>query len=52
MAAFGGHGPDQGLQQQQGNAYLKQFPLLDYITSCAIQDEPVRRRRPAVLSLR
>mmetsp|Transcript_39332 Transcript_39332/g.85551 ORF Transcript_39332/g.85551 Transcript_39332/m.85551 type:complete len:233 (-) Transcript_39332:466-1164(-) len=36
MEAFGGHGPDQGKQQQQGSTYLKNFPDLDYITSCAI----------------
>jgi hypothetical protein len=49
MSAFGGHGPDQGIQQQQGNEYLKQFPLLDYITSCAVHGE-VRPVSPPPLS--
>eukprot|EP00242_Pyramimonas_sp_CCMP2087_P006032 CAMPEP_0198225514 /NCGR_PEP_ID=MMETSP1445-20131203/101393_1 /TAXON_ID=36898 /ORGANISM="Pyramimonas sp., Strain CCMP2087" /LENGTH=198 /DNA_ID=CAMNT_0043905049 /DNA_START=234 /DNA_END=827 /DNA_ORIENTATION=- len=40
MSAFGGRGPDQGRQQQQGNGYLKSFPELDYIKSCAVVDRP------------
>jgi peptidyl-prolyl cis-trans isomerase A (cyclophilin A) len=36
-AAFGGHGPDQGRVQMEGNAYLKKdFPNLDYIKSATI----------------
>ena len=33
-----GQGPDQGLIQQQGNAYLEQgFPKLDYVKKAAIE---------------
>lgn len=36
-AQFGGHGPDQGELQAEGNAYLKKdFPNLDYIKSATI----------------
>ena len=36
-AQFGGHGPDQGRVQGEGNAYLKKdFPNLDYIKSATI----------------
>ena len=36
-AQFGGHGPDQGRLQMEGNAYLKKdFPNLDYIKSATI----------------
>mmetsp|Transcript_35751 Transcript_35751/g.68590 ORF Transcript_35751/g.68590 Transcript_35751/m.68590 type:complete len:242 (+) Transcript_35751:105-830(+) len=39
MSAFGGHGPDQGKQQQLGNGYLKpNFPDLDYIKSCTVEE--------------
>ncbi len=34
---FGGHGPEQGRAQMEGNAYLKKdFPNLDYIKSASI----------------
>lgn len=36
-AQFGGHGPDQGRIQQEGNTYLKkEFPNLDYIRSATV----------------
>jgi peptidyl-prolyl cis-trans isomerase A (cyclophilin A) len=36
-AQFGGHGPDQGELQAEGNTYLKKdFPNLDYIKSATI----------------
>jgi peptidyl-prolyl cis-trans isomerase A (cyclophilin A) len=36
--APGGQGPDQGLIQQQGNAYLEQgFPKLDYVKKATIE---------------
>jgi len=36
-AMFGGHGPDQGRIQMEGNTYLKKdFPNLDYIKSATI----------------
>jgi peptidyl-prolyl cis-trans isomerase A (cyclophilin A) len=36
--APGGKGPDQGLAQQQGNAYLQQaFPKLDYVKQATIE---------------
>jgi peptidyl-prolyl cis-trans isomerase A (cyclophilin A) len=34
---FGGHGPDQGRVQMQGNAYLKKdFPNMDFIKSASV----------------
>eukprot|EP00472_Partenskyella_glossopodia_P006096 CAMPEP_0197518148 /NCGR_PEP_ID=MMETSP1318-20131121/3276_1 /TAXON_ID=552666 /ORGANISM="Partenskyella glossopodia, Strain RCC365" /LENGTH=102 /DNA_ID=CAMNT_0043068257 /DNA_START=520 /DNA_END=828 /DNA_ORIENTATION=- len=37
MEAFGGNAPDQGTLQRRGKEYLtKDFPEIDYITSCTM----------------
>jgi len=51
MEAFGGHGPDQGRQHQDGNEYLRnQFPQLDYVKKCWRVDSFDSAFEPAVSS--